>query len=168
MARVVPVKDVYMYLKKGFSLIELMVVVVIISVLVALAYPSYMGSIRQSRRAEAQAALFGLAQALERYYTTEGTYTSAAVGSENTGVPTIFSSKTPVDGPDTYYHLKIHSASGSAYVIAAEPVGAQAGDGILILKSTGTRGWDVDNDAAGVVAGLGISPNEVESTEMHW
>ncbi len=157
-----------MKIKKGFTLIEMMIVVAIISVLVTIVYPSYQNTVRQSRRADAQAALQGLAQAMERFYTTEGTYKGAAASGADTGSPAIFSTKSPIDGSNTYYNLKIQSAAASTYVLAAEPVNAQAGDGILILKSTGARGWDVDNDAGGLVSGLGAAPNEVEATEMCW
>ncbi|WP_372880683.1 type IV pilin protein [Psychromonas sp.] len=126
-----------MNVKKGFSLIELMIVVAIVGILAMVAYPSYTDSVRQSRRADGQAALLGLAQAMERFYTTNGTYVGAASG----GVPTIFSTKAPIDGSDTYYNLKINSATGSAYELAAEAVNAQAGDGTLTLKSTGERSW---------------------------
>ncbi|WP_022940069.1 type IV pilin protein [Psychromonas hadalis] len=154
--------------RKGFTLIELLVVIAIIGILAMIAYPSYQESVKKSRRVDAQSALQGLALALERWYTTKGTYTGAATGGANTGAPVIFSTKSPIDGAGTYYHLKIQSASSSTYVIGAEPVGAQSGDGVLILKSTGARGWDIDNDANGLLSGLGASPNEVESTEMCW
>jgi len=151
--------------QKGFTLIELMVVVVIIGILVGIAYPAYQDNVTRSRRADAQAALQGLAQAMERFYTENGTYAGAAGSSAspvNTGAPWIFSSKSPIDGSQTFYNLSILSASSSSYVINASPVGAQAGDGTLVLKSTGRRGWDRDN------SGLGASPNEVSSIEWCW
>ncbi|MFT6924527.1 MAG: type IV pilus assembly protein PilE [Psychromonas sp.] len=153
--------------QKGFTLIELMIVVAIVAILAAISFPSYRDSVRNARRAEAQATLQGLSQAMERYYTTNGTYAGAAAAGADTGAPDIFSTKSPIDGGDAFYNLKIVSAGGSAYVVAAEPINVQAGDGILILKSTGARGWDIDNDAGGVVSGLG-TPNEVENTEWTW
>src|SRR5690242_20333581 len=53
---------------RGFTLIELMVAVVIISILVAVAYPAYQDQINRSRRAEGKAALLKAAQLLERNY----------------------------------------------------------------------------------------------------
>ena len=157
-----------MKVKKGFTLIEMMIAVTILSILITLVYPSYQESVRQSRRADAQAALQGLAQSLEQFYTTNGTYAGAASAGADTGAPAIFSTKSPIDGSDSYYNLKIHAAAAISYAIGAEPIGAQAGDGVLLLKSTGARGWDVDNDAAGLLSGLGASPNEVEGTEWCW
>jgi type IV pilus assembly protein PilE len=51
---------------KGFTLIEVMIVVAIVGILAAVAYPSYQDHVRKSRRAEAQSALMGLAAAMER------------------------------------------------------------------------------------------------------
>ena len=55
---------------RGFTLIELMVVVVIATILVALAVPSYMSQVRRSRRVEAKTALLDLAGREERYFST--------------------------------------------------------------------------------------------------
>jgi type IV pilus assembly protein PilE len=52
---------------RGFTLIELMIAVVVVAILAGLAYPSFMGSIRKSRRAEAFASLATLQQAQERW-----------------------------------------------------------------------------------------------------
>ena len=57
---------------RGFTLIELMVVVVIASILLAIAVPSYMGNIRQSRRTEAKTAVLDLAGREERFFATNG------------------------------------------------------------------------------------------------
>lgn len=60
----------------GFSLIELLIVVTIIAILAAVAYPSYELSIRKSRRNDAQAELMNMAQLQEAFYANNGTYTS--------------------------------------------------------------------------------------------
>jgi len=54
----------------GFTLIELMVVVVIASILLGIAVPSYMSQVRQSRRTEAKTALLDIAGREERYFST--------------------------------------------------------------------------------------------------
>jgi type IV pilus assembly protein PilE len=63
---------------RGFTLIELMIVVVIVAILAAVALPSYQNSIRKSRRPDAKTALLDLAAREERYYTVNNTYTDVA------------------------------------------------------------------------------------------
>lgn len=154
--------------QKGFTLLELLVTMAVIVILAGIAYPAYENNVVQSRRSDAQGALQGLAQAMERFYTENGTYDGAA-GTQatpaTTGAPWIFSSKSPIDGSETFYNLTIVSATGNAYVLKAAPVGAQDGDGALVLKSTGQRGWDSDNSGNG---DLGTSPNEVGTAEWCW
>lgn len=59
---------------KGFTLIELMVVVTIIGILAAIAYPSYIEYIQRAYRAEGQALLTDLAARQERYYAQNNAY----------------------------------------------------------------------------------------------
>jgi type IV pilus assembly protein PilE len=63
----------------GFSLIELMIVVVIATILGAIAIPSYNSHIRKSRRTEAKTALADLAAREERYFATQNVYASDPV-----------------------------------------------------------------------------------------
>lgn len=131
---------------KGFTLIEVLIAVVIVGILASIAIPSYQDSVRKSRRADAQAGLLGLAQAMERHFTSNATYTGAAVGGNNTGAPAIFSAQTPVDGNAKFYNLTIHASSSTAYTLRATPINGQVGDGIMSLDNLGRRVWDRDND----------------------
>lgn len=63
----------------GFSLIELMVVVVIAGILAAVAYPMYTSFLQRSRRADAMAVLTAVVQAQERYRTNLSSYASDLV-----------------------------------------------------------------------------------------
>jgi type IV pilus assembly protein PilE len=61
----------------GFTLIELMIVVVIIAILASIAVPAYTSSVRKSRRTEAKTALADLAAREERYFATQNVYSAS-------------------------------------------------------------------------------------------
>lgn len=112
---------------RGLTLTEVLVAVVIVSVLAAIAYPSYSAQIGKSRRADAKQALVELAQRLERFYTENSTYVGATLGSGG-----IYSS-TSAGG---YYSLTIPTQTATAFSITAAPAGTQVGD------ACGTYGYD--------------------------
>lgn len=63
--------------QSGFSLIELMIVIVILGVLMAIAIPNYNGYLERTRRTDARGALLEIASAQERIYFERNQYTSA-------------------------------------------------------------------------------------------
>ena len=130
---------------RGFSLVELMIVVSILSILAAFAVPSYLEQSKRARRADAQSALMGLAQAMERHFTENSTYVSAV----DAGAPasTIFPSQAPLDGGAKYYNLEIPAVTATTYRLRAAPISgkSQDGDGFIELLSTGVKQWDRDD-----------------------
>ncbi|GGY80644.1 type IV pilin [Cellvibrio zantedeschiae] len=63
---------------RGFTLVELMAVIAIVAVLGAVAYPSYLQSVRKSNRAEAKSELSDAIQRFQRCYTVFGTFKPAS------------------------------------------------------------------------------------------
>ena len=63
---------------KGFTLIELMIVVAVLAVIVAIAYPGFLGQIQKARRSDAKQALLDVAAKLEQYYQDNKGYPTAA------------------------------------------------------------------------------------------
>lgn len=104
---------------KGFTLIELMIVVVIIGIIAAIAYPSYIENVRETRRATAKGALLELASYMERYYTENFTYAGASLPFD----------ESPKSGDGTkYYDLSIAASGATSYRLAATPKNAQSDD----------------------------------------
>lgn len=106
---------------KGFSLVELLIVMVVISILISLAYPSYRAYINRANRADGQASLLDLASRMERYYSDNHTYETASIGTGNT-TDVISSANTP----EGWYTLAISNANADSYTIIATPTGTQA------------------------------------------
>ena len=74
-------------LQTGFTLIELMIVVAVIGILSAVAYPIYTDQVRKGKRAEARAGLANLLQQQERYFTQRNTYLAFAAGAADSSTP---------------------------------------------------------------------------------
>ena len=116
---------------KGFSLIELLIVIAIIGLLAGVAYPSYVSQIYKSRRSDGHLALLTAAQQLERCKTTTFTYVGCNV-----------IASTP-ESPEQFYALSIDNVTATAYELTAAPQNEQAGDtdcGSLTLDENASRG----------------------------
>lgn len=131
----------------GFTLIEVMIVVLIISVLTAIAYPSYQEHVRKSRRSECEGVMTTAANALERRYSVSNTYQDAAGGA---GLPDGVPPTCPADGGVVFYNLNLVVPNASTFTLSAVPAGAQADDkcGTLTLTHTGAKGQATGMTAA--------------------
>lgn len=111
--------------QSGFTLIELMITVAIVGILAALAYPSYQEYVAKSRRNEATNALLTGAQALERYYSANGRYTTAANG--NT-LPAVYPSQVPENGSAYYTVAPTGTPTANSFTLRAQRTGLMADD----------------------------------------
>ncbi len=146
--------------QSGFSLIELMIVIAIIGIVAAIAYPSYQGVIADGYRGTGQADLLALASAMERHHSGAFSYEGAGSGGGNSGSPAIFASYSPSSEPaaNKRYNLTIVESSATAYQLKATPVSGtgQASDGSMFYYSDGRKAWDKNNNGS------------IESSEYCW
>ena len=118
---------------RGFTLIEVLIVCVVVGVLTAIALPSYQNQIQKSRRSDAKSALVGAAGQMERYFTERGTYATATLGSGG-----VYAATTQ----NGYYTLSLANLTVSTYTLRAAPAGPHAGDpcGIMTYTDQGVKG----------------------------
>jgi len=124
-------------LMRGITLIELMIVVVIVGILAAIAYPSYESQVQKTRRAEGRAALLQVAQQLERCFTRFNQYDHADCGVDEQ------LEDGGISSADGWYLITNADRAASRFELEAAPQGAQADDtqcGTLTLDHRGTRG----------------------------
>jgi type IV pilus assembly protein PilE len=123
---------------KGFTLIELMIVVVVLGILIAIAYPAYTNQVQKTRRADATAALLGAAQQLERCFTRFNSYQDASC--PNFGVIDADGAGGSVTERG-FYRLGYQVRTPTSFRLEARPQGAQRNDncGTFTLDHRGNR-----------------------------
>ena len=109
----------------GFSLIELMIVLIIIGVLLGISLPAYQGYVLQSHRADAQSALLDIAAREERFVAQNNTYTAEVSAVTGLGLGRITSQ-------EGYYNMTVAACAtgtiATCYLITATAAGTQTND----------------------------------------
>ncbi|HHW4681443.1 MAG TPA: type IV pilin protein [Xylella taiwanensis] len=128
-----PIRMGALHQSYGFNLVELMVVVAVIAILSAIAYPSYRNYIRKGHRDQAKADLVEIAQLAERFRTVNNTY----VGFPATNPI----SQSPRQGAAFYRVDFVGDATRSAFTVSAVPQGTQQDDkcGTLFINQAGVK-----------------------------
>ncbi len=129
--------------QRGFTLIELMVVVTIIAILAAVGYPSYQAQVLKGNRTEGKTAVLKTAQILERYFTANNAYTTSFT---TLGMPS-FSGDTSTASK---YDLQINAGAagiGTSFTIVATPRQGDPQCGQLTYNQAGQKGMQANTDS---------------------
>jgi type IV pilus assembly protein PilE len=132
--------------QRGFTLIEVMIALVIVAIIAAVGYPSYIEYTNRGKRAEGKSALLRAAQQLERYYTLNNCYpsptpcaanaTSSALALTAANIPASSSTDTSVPGK---YAISV-TFTPQAFTLTATPNYTDPKCGSFTLTNTNQKG----------------------------
>lgn len=124
----------------GFTLVELIIVVLIIAVLSAIAYPAYQDSVVKTRRGAAKSCLLESELFMQRFFTTNLRYNQTAPPA-NAAV--VLPACTAGADVTNHYNVALTAVAERTYTLTATPQGLQAAKdtdcGILSIDQVGAR-----------------------------
>ena len=131
------------FLARGFTLIEMMIVVAIVAILAAVALPAYTQHVVRAARVQAQTELLELASLQEKIFLNSNSY-SASVTTAYNGTSAGGLGRTSGTTNDGRYTLVLDiSTPSQTFVLTATPAsgGTQVGDGNISISESGQRLW---------------------------
>lgn len=144
-------------IQPGFTLIELMLVIVVIGILIKIAIPTYTASVQSSRRTDAKTALLDLASREEKFYSVNNQYTADAAA--------LYSSSAS-------FPLDVQSGDRAYYAIQAPTVTAASASSAASFSAQANRisGTSQENDACGdfIITNTGVTGNVNNTTNACW
>ncbi|HEX9833468.1 MAG TPA: type IV pilin protein [Mycobacterium sp.] len=130
---------------RGVTLVELMIVMVIVGILSAIAYPNYTQYITRTKRAVGKSMLVQLANRQEQYFQDNKSYTDdlTGLGYAASEIMVDRAGDVTTDSTEAVYTLSASSNSSTEFVLVATPMGTQATQdtacGKLTLDQTGAK-----------------------------
>ncbi|MFT5532539.1 MAG: type IV pilus assembly protein PilE [Burkholderiaceae bacterium] len=137
--------------QRGFTLIELMIVVAIVAILAAIAFPSYTQQVRKGRRVDAKSAMLDLAARQEKFFATNNRYSVS-------GTALNYGNNFPISlvtGSVTSYTMTVTQVAVTDYTITATPAGDQVADACntYVLNNFGVQSNLTAGGAANTTTG---------------
>jgi type IV pilus assembly protein PilE len=137
--------------QRGFTLIELMIVVAIVAILAAIAFPSYTQQVRKGRRVDAKSAMLDLAARQENFFATNNRYSVS-------GTALNYGNNFPISlvtGSVTSYTMTVTQVAVTDYTITATPAGDQVADACntYVLNNFGVQSNLTAGGAANTTTG---------------
>jgi len=150
-------KSRHKYTQSGFTLIEIMIVIVVVGILVKIAMSAYTSSVQQSRRTDAKTALLDLATREEKFYSVNNQYTA---------------SPTALYGASASFPMSVQSGGTAYYAIQAPTVTAATASTAATFTAQANRitGTTQATDACGdfTITNTGVTGNVNSTATNCW
>lgn len=131
--------------QKGFTLIEVMIVVSIIAIIAVIAFPAYDNYVTRARRADGKSTLMEVAQKLERCYTQFNAYNNGSCSLVTTTGDSAIVAQTSDEG----FYQVTGAITATTFALTATPQGAHATEDTdcanLTLTHLGAQGASGSN-----------------------
>ena len=151
----------------GFTLIEIMIVAVVLALLAAVALPSFLDSLRKSRRAEAFTALSAVQQAQERWRSNNAAYADNLTAAPNAAPPNPRGLGLPATTTGGLYTVALTDTSATGYTVSAVAVTGKSQAADTACRTLAVRVTGAQITYAGC-DGCGLDAADFAATNVCW